>query len=102
MCSTFRYTFVSAIRGFKSGALKRFYNKDDARKLPQNQLKRIGVILDALDGSTTIAEIGRIVSLHPLTGNRKGVWSVKVTANWRIAFRFENGEAYDIDWEDYR
>ena len=39
--------------------------------------------------------------LHQLTGDRRGVWSVRVTGNWRITFRFFDGEAVDIDFEDY-
>ncbi len=39
--------------------------------------------------------------LHPLTGSLKGFWSVRVTGNWRIIFRFENGTAWDVDLKDY-
>jgi proteic killer suppression protein len=39
--------------------------------------------------------------LHPLKGNRKGVWAVTVRANWRVTFRFGGGDAYDVDLEDY-
>ena len=39
--------------------------------------------------------------LHQLTGNRRGVWSIRVSGNWRITFRFEDGEAVDVDLEDY-
>jgi proteic killer suppression protein len=40
-------------------------------------------------------------ALHPLKGDLKGFWSVKVSGNWRIVFRFEAGEAYDVDLTDY-
>ena len=39
--------------------------------------------------------------LHPLTGNMQGYWSVRVSGNWRITFRFESSEAVDIDLVDY-
>jgi len=39
--------------------------------------------------------------LHPLKGNRKGIRAVTVRANWRVTFRFEGGDAYDVDLEDY-
>ena len=39
--------------------------------------------------------------LHELKGDRKGVWSVTVRANWRITFRFEDGYALDVNLEDY-
>ena len=39
--------------------------------------------------------------LHPLNGNRAGQWSVRVTGNWRVVFRFEDNEAVDVDLIDY-
>jgi proteic killer suppression protein len=39
--------------------------------------------------------------LHPLKGNLKGFWSVTVRANWRIVFRFEENDAFDIELIDY-
>jgi proteic killer suppression protein len=39
--------------------------------------------------------------LHSLKGNFKGFWAVSVSGNWRIIFRFENGNAYDVDLIDY-
>jgi proteic killer suppression protein len=39
--------------------------------------------------------------LHALKGDRKGYWSMTISGNWRIVFRFENGEALEIDLVDY-
>ena len=39
--------------------------------------------------------------LHPLKGNRRGQWSVYVSGNWRMVFRFVDGEAVDVDLIDY-
>ena len=39
--------------------------------------------------------------LHPLTGNMTGFWSVTVSGNWRLIFRFEDGQAFDVDLVDY-
>jgi proteic killer suppression protein len=39
--------------------------------------------------------------LHLLEPRKKGIWAVKVSGNWRITFRFEDGEAYEVDYEDY-
>ena len=39
--------------------------------------------------------------LHPLKGDRRGQWSVRVSGNWRIGFRFVDGEAVDVDLVDY-
>ena len=39
--------------------------------------------------------------LHPLRGDRGGLWSVSISGNWRITFRFEDGDAYEVDLVDY-
>lgn len=39
--------------------------------------------------------------LHPLRGDREGTWSVAVSGNWRVTFRFCNAEVTDVDYEDY-
>ncbi len=39
--------------------------------------------------------------VHQLTGERKGTWSLHVTRNWRLTFRFEDDEVVDVDFEDY-
>jgi proteic killer suppression protein len=39
--------------------------------------------------------------LHPLKGRLKGVWSVAISGHWRILFRFEDGDAFDVDLVDY-
>lgn len=39
--------------------------------------------------------------LHPLKGTLKGYWSISISGNWRLIFRFEEGDAYDVDLVDY-
>ena len=39
--------------------------------------------------------------LYQLKGDRSGIWSISVTGNWRITFKFEDGNAYIINYEDY-
>lgn len=39
--------------------------------------------------------------LHPLTGQRKGTWAVRVSGNWRVTFAFAERDAIDVDYEDY-
>ena len=93
-----------AITGFKSNALKRFFEKHDARKLQRQQLAKIVKILNHLDSGRPLQDlrIFRGYRLHELTGSDKGVWTVRVTGNRRITFRVdEHGNAYDIDFADY-
>jgi len=64
--------------------------------------KKIKIRLEAIDSASNIEDI-RLpgYDLHELKGNRKGVWSVKISGNWRITFRFKDGQAYEVDREDY-
>ena len=96
-----RYSRLVSARGFKHGGLKRFAEKQDARALPQRYVERIRDILSALDDDPFESLAAPGYRLHPLKGSRKGQWSVRVSKNWRITFRFERGEVYDIDLEDY-
>jgi len=39
--------------------------------------------------------------LHPLRGNLAGFWAVRVSGNWRVIFRLEDGQVFDVDLIDY-
>ena len=41
------------------------------------------------------------LNLHQLIGDRKGIWSVRVSGNWRVTFKFEGEDVTDVDYEDY-
>ena len=91
-----------AITGFKHGGLRRFFYNTDARKLPHQYLERIAGILQVLDSGNPLDELAAPkFRLHPLKGDRKGMWSVRVTANLRITFRLQDSNAYDVDFTDY-
>jgi proteic killer suppression protein len=65
-------------------------------------IERIRTILSFLDAASRIEEMNRpSFRLHALKGDRKGFWAVAVRANWRIIFRFEEGNAVDVDFLDY-
>lgn len=55
-----------------------------------------------LDAAEKVTDMNFPASaLHPLKGNRSGYWAVTVKANWRIIFKFEDGNAYLVDYLDY-
>lgn len=90
------------IVGFKHRGLKRFYEQGDAKRIAPDHRQKVADILTALDSAQKIEDMNLVTfRLHPLTGDRKGIWSVTIRANWRITFKFENGEAYDVNYEDY-
>jgi toxin HigB-1 len=90
------------IRSFKHKGLKRLYEDGDRSKLPPALIDRIEEILGLLDVAAKVRDMDLPqFRLHPLTGNRKGRWAVTVRANWRVVFRFDTGEAEDVDFTDY-
>ena len=87
---------------FKHSGLRRFWERDDARRLNPNHVRRINRLLHQLDAAVRPFQLNRPANrLHQLKGNRRGVWSIRVSGNWRITFRFLDGDAVDIDLEDY-
>lgn len=83
--------------------LKKYWTKDDSSKLPSEMIDRIREILDIIDNLEEVPqdfEPFKNLRLHPLKGKLKGFWSVDVTGNFRIIFKFENKNAYDIDLLD--
>lgn len=91
------------IKSFKNKKLKRFFEQGDAAALPAGQAVKITDILAALDTAAEPSEVGLFPGwrLHPLKGALKGYWSVTITGNWRVIFRFEDGDALDVDLVDY-
>ena len=88
-----------SIQGFRSKALQRFSEKQDARKLPAQHVERIAWLLEILDAPDALRVLRKRETwrLHRLTGDRKGVWSVRVSARLRLTFRYDDRGAYDID-----
>ena len=90
------------IRSFKHRGLKRLYEEGDRRGIRPDLLDTVEDILARLDkAETPLAMSLPGYRLHPLKGDLKGFWSVTVRANWRIIFRFEEGDAFDVELIDY-
>lgn len=90
------------INNFKHKGLEQFFTKDIRKSLDVKDLPKITRILDRLDAAILVNDMNIPGwDLHELKGNRKGEWSVAVRKNWKITFRFEDGNAYDVNFEDY-
>ena len=90
------------IESFRHKGLKRLVEDDDQKHLPPDMVERIRDILTLLAAADKPADLDRpSLRLHALKGKLKGFWGVTVRANWRIIFRFEEGNAYDVDFLDY-
>jgi toxin HigB-1 len=90
------------IKRFRHKGLQLLFEYDDGKKLPPDMLNRIRIILSALQATSSVEGMDvPTFQLHALKGKLKGFYTVTVRANWRIIFRFEGGDASDIDFIDY-
>jgi toxin HigB-1 len=90
------------IKSFRHKGLRQLFEHDEGGKLPADMLVRIKIILSALHAAEDVAGMDiPTFRLHALKGDLKGLFSVTVRANWRIIFRFEDGNAFDVDFVDY-
>jgi proteic killer suppression protein len=90
------------IKSFKHRGLERFYLTGSKAGIQPAHARKIEDILTNLDLSTTIGMMDVPgLALHPLKGEMEGHWSVKVNGNWRITFRFDDGDAEVVDYQDY-
>ena len=83
--------------------MRRFYERGDAKALAADQVKKLTHMLTLLDEAAEPEDMGLFPGwrLHPLKGDLKGFWSLTVTGNWRLVFRMDGGNAYDVDLIDY-
>ena len=90
------------IKSFKHKGLERLFIKGTANGVQVDYAPRITLILDAIDAAEQVKELDLPgLRLHRLKGDKRNLWSVRVSANWRITFEFEDGDAYILDLEDY-
>ena len=90
------------IRSIRHKGLRRLYQDDDSRGVLREHAVKLRDILARLDAAATVADMDLPgFRLHPLKGELKGLWAVTVRANWRVIFRFAEGDALDVDYADY-
>jgi toxin HigB-1 len=90
------------IRSFRHRGLKALYDGRTARRVAPEHLEKLRDILALLDRSRRPQDLDLPgLRLHSLKGELKGHFAVLVSGNWRVTFRFEDGEAVDVDYLDY-
>src|ERR1017187_8745550 len=101
-CDTCHSTIKHVIRSFRHKGLKQMFEKGQARLIDPSLRDRVANILAVLDAAASALDlVGPGRRLHELQGDQEGVWSVTVSGNWRITFRFTDGNAHDVDLFDY-
>jgi len=90
------------IRSFKHKGLERFFIKGSNSGIQVKHAAKLRLILGRLSASVTPNDMDLLgLYLHQLSGKRGEIWSVRVSGNWRVTFRFVNGDAEIVNYEDY-
>lgn len=90
------------ILSFQHKGLATFFQHGSTAGIQPRHAARLRLILGRLHAASAIKDMDLPgLRLHPLSGKRAGMWSVVVNRNWRVTFRFVNGDAEVVDYEDY-
>ena len=90
------------IKKVKHRGLKKLQAKGDGRSLNQDHVERLEEILTVLDAAKKPEDVNIPgYNLHRLYGVRKGEWSVTVSGNWRVTFKFDGIDVTTVNYEDY-
>jgi proteic killer suppression protein len=90
------------IKSWRNSATRRFAEAGKGR-FPGLDQERAIELLNMIDAVPSLQAISPLksVGLHKLAGDRKGQWAITVNARWRICFRFQDGNAYEVEITDY-
>lgn len=90
------------IQTFRHKGLKRFFETGSKAGIIAEQAKRLRLILARLDAAREPRDMDLPgLRLHPLSGDLSGFWSVSLSGNWRVIFRFEGPDVFEVDYLDY-
>ncbi len=90
------------VKKFKHEGLKKLFETGSSIGVNPDHVQRIRKVLALLETSETPEDMDLPgLNLHQLKGDRKGTRSVVISGNWRITFKLENGDAFDVNYEDY-
>jgi len=82
--------------------LRLLYNEDSARGVQADHAEKLRGILTNLDVAKQSKDLELPgYKLHALKGDRKREWSIWVSGNWRVTFRFDGYDVTDVNYEDY-
>ena len=91
------------IVSFRNKEVERFWRHGEARGIARRYEAKLRAMLTAIEEAENLAELDSVPGwrLHPLKGDRRGAWSLKLTRNQRVTFRIEGSVVSEIDIEDY-
>lgn len=90
------------IKTFKHKGLRLYYETGSTRGIQAQHANRLRMQLVALDTALEVSDLNIPgYKLHPMKGDRKGIWAITVSGNWRLTFEFRDGHVYLLEYEDY-
>lgn len=90
------------IKSFKHKGLEKFFFTGSTKGIMADHSSRLSRLLDRLSSASNIKDMNYPGSnLLELKGDKDGLFSMKVSGNWRVFFEFKNGDAYIVDYDDY-
>jgi len=90
------------IRSWSNSATRRFAESGKSKFAGMN-VEAAEELLAALEAATSLNDLSPLksIGLHKLSGDREDQWSMTVNGPWRVCFRFEDGDAWDVEIVDY-
>lgn len=90
-----------SIQTIKHRGLRELYGAGRSRRISRNLHGKLIELMDHIDYGSELRDFHGVAHFHGLTGDRAGTYAFHVTRNWRLTFEFKNGDAYDLNYEDY-
>ena len=90
------------IKSFRHAGIEKFFLSGSKAGIQASHADKLNIQLTTLNRAKAPSDMAAPGwNLHPLQGNLKGHWAVKVSGNWRLTFRFEGENAILVDYQDY-
>ena len=90
------------IKSWKHKSFSELFLKGTEKGVRPDMADRLRRRLDVLDAANSLEALGLPgFRAHPLSGDMKGRYGIRVTGNWRVTFRFQNVDVFDVNLEDY-
>jgi len=90
------------IKSFSHKGVKKFYDSGSMAGIQSAHASKLARQLARLNQAKTPADMNLPGwRLHPLKGKLASQWAISVSGNWRLIFRFSDGEVFDVDYDDY-
>jgi proteic killer suppression protein len=90
------------IKDFKHKGLEKFFATSSTQGIQSKHSGKLRMQLAMLNAATEVDDMNKPGwNLHQMKGQKTGIWSIKVSGNWRVTFSLKGGDAYIVNYEDY-